>query len=435
MEEKITTIETEVPETVLLRAEPLQGQERMEILDVIRGFALLGILIVNMAMFSNPLYFEFFSRSNMWTNFGIDMQANFWNAATSGFINFFAQGKFYTIFAFLFGLGFFIFFERAKAKTTKPTLLFYKRLLILLLIGLIHAFFIWYGDVLVSYALFGLLLPLFFNARPKTILIWAGAIFFALVIFATLGLLAIRADENISASLMGEWQVFLADLKVLVANSFQAYGSGTFAEIQAQRTSDTLFMYQHILLNSIFIIFPLFLLGLYVGKKGIFQNIEANLPMIKKVWVWGLIVGLTLSTIKLILKDPILTNPYSFYAMIHTVAGFFGDLGLALFFMASLVLLYQNRKWFLRLKPLSYMGRMALSNYLFQSIVCIFIFYNFGLGLYGQVGTALSLALAIFIFIVQIFISRLWLKHYQYGPVEWLWKSLTYGKFFKMRNN
>ena len=81
------------------------------------------------------------------------------------------------------------------------------------------------------------------------------------------------------------------------------------------------------------------------------------------------------------------------------------------------------------------MGRMALSNYLFQSIVCIFIFYNFGLGLYGQVGTALGLALAIFIFIVQIFISRLGLKHYQYGPVEWLWKSLTYGKFFKMRNN
>jgi uncharacterized protein len=126
-------------------------------------------------------------------------------------------------------------------------------------------------------------------------------------------------------------------------------------------------------------------------------------------------------------------DPHSFYTVFHLGAGFFGDMGLCLFIMTSIVLLYQNKKWILRFKPLAYTGRMALSNYLFQSIVCTTIFYSYGLGLYGRVGAALGLVLAIVIFIAQIFISKYWFKRYQFGPVEWLWKSLTYGKFFGMK--
>jgi len=428
MKENINTPEIQVPETVLLKAEPLQGQERIEILDVIRGFALLGILIVNMAMFNSPdIYFQALRKS---------ICAGFLDTVASGFINLFVQGKFYTIFAFLFGLGFVIFFERAQAKTTKPKRLFYRRIFILLLIGLIHAFFIWSGDILVAYALLGFLLPLFFNRSSKTLIVWAITLVAVLVAFMALIMGVAALANTVDPNIMGDTrQELFADMEARIASSFQAYGHGSFSEIQAQRVSDTLFLYRNGLFTSFFVIFPLFLLGVYAGKKAIFQNIEANLPMIKKVWMWGLIIGLTMSVVKFMSRNLMAGDPFSFHQVIFLGAGFLGDLGLALFFMASLVLLYQNRKWFLRLKPLSYMGRMALSNYLFQSIVCILIFYNFGLGLYGQVGTALGLALAIFIFIVQIFISRLWLKHYQYGPVEWLWKSLTYGKFFKMRNN
>ena len=160
MQETVDTISIQYPNMDIPKAAPVQAQERIEVLDVIRGFALLGILIANMAFFNSPfVYFEVLGKS-MWTGF--------LDTTTSSFINLFVQGKFYSMFSFLFGLGFVIFFERAKAKTTKPILLFYRRLFILLLIGLVHAFFIWHGDILVTYALIGFLLPLFFNRKPNT---------------------------------------------------------------------------------------------------------------------------------------------------------------------------------------------------------------------------------------------------------------------------
>jgi len=409
------------------KAEPILFQERVGSIDAIRGFALLGILIVNMIAFSGPpgIYFSLVGTNDTWTNF--------WDIAASNFTLFFVQGKFYTIFAFLFGLGFAIFYERAKEKTGKPIRFFYKRLLILLLIGLVHALFIWSGDVLVFYAVLGFLLPLFFNRKPKTLLKWTGAIFFSIVILSLLGIMALSTDKNMLADAMNEHQVFLADIKMRIANSVQAYGSGTLAEIQGQRVSETLFMFQHGFATAIFVIFPLFLIGLYAGKKGFFQSIAENSSTIKKMQIWGIAVGLILGTIKFMVVDLAITEPYSFYAIIHLVSSFFGDLGLAIFFMTTIIRLFQNKKWMQRFVPLALTGRMALSNYLFQSIVCTFIFYNFGLGLFGQVGPAISLALAVVIFVVQVYISKLWLQRYQYGPVEWLWKSLTYGKIFRMK--
>ena len=425
MEERIDTTGIQTPNMDLLRAEPVQAQERIEVLDVIRGFALLGILVANMAVFNSPAAYLDVLGKNMWTGF--------WDTTTSSFINLFIQGKFYTMFSFLFGLGFAIFFERAKVKTTKPKLLFYRRLFILLLIGLAHAFFIWHGDILVTYALLGFLLPLFFNRKPKTLLIWAISLFIGFILFMALamGLLALAKtmNEGVIANAM---QPLFDNVESRIGNSFHAYGHGTFAEIMTQRTSDTLFGYSN-LFAVIFFILPVFLLGLYAGKRKIFQNIEENLNLIKKAWKWGLVIGLTMSIVKFICKNLMAGDPTSFYTVIHIGVGFFGDMGLCLFFMASIILLCQNKKWILKFKPLAFAGRMALSNYLFQSIVCTTIFYSYGLGLYGKIGTAFGLVLAIVIFTVQLFISKYWLKHYQFGPVEWVWKSLTYGKLFRMK--
>ena len=408
-------------------AQPVLLQERVGSIDAIRGFALLGILIINMAVFSGPATYFHILGKGFWGEL-----TGFWNTAIVSFTDVFVAGKFYTMFAFLFGLGFFIFFERAKEKTNNPRMLFYKRLCILLLIGLVHAFFVWSGDVLTAYALFGFLLPFFFNRNPKTILRWAFGIFigFLLVmamIFGSLALTKMAYPDILSDAS----QTLFDDMESRIAASFQAFRYGTFAEIQAQRVSDTLFLLPNIFAAG-FIIFPLFLLGLYAGKKGLFQNTEANLPTLKKIWLWGLIVGLPLSVVKFISGNLKAGDIYSFFEVVHIGAGFFGDLGLALFYMTSLVLLYQKRKQIFA--PLGYAGRMALSNYLFQSIVCVFIFYSFGLGFYGQIGPALGLALTLAIFVVQVYLSKLWLQRYQYGPVEWLWKSLTYGKFFKIKN-
>ena len=428
MQERIDEMNIQVQSTGLTKAEPVQAQERIEVLDIMRGFALLGILIANMALFSSPfMYLEVL---------GKNISSGFWDTAASSFINIFVQGKFYTMFSFLFGLGFFIFFERAMAKTARPKLLFNRRLFILLLIGLVHAFFVWHGDILASYALFGFLLPLFFNRKPKTLLIWAASLFIGLLLFTALSIGMVALAKIVNEGILADTlQKLFADMESRVESSYHAYGHGTFAEIMTQRSSDTLFAYGNALFASIFVIFPLFLLGLYAGKIAFFQNIEKNLVWIKKAWLWGLIIGLSMSVVKFICKNQMAGDPYSFYTVFHLGAGFLGDMGLCLFIMTSIILLYQNKKWILRFKPLAYAGRMALSNYLFQSVVCTAIFYSYGLGLYGRVGAALGLVLAIVIFIVQIFISKYWFKRYQFGPVEWLWKSLTYGKFFGMKKH
>lgn len=411
--------------TTPFTAEPIQSRERIEVLDVIRGFALLGILIANMSMFSSPAMFLDIVGENPWTGF--------WNKLTTSFINLFVQGKFYSMFSFLFGLGFSIFLERAKTRTAKPVKLFHRRLFVLLIIGLIHAFFIWSGDILVSYALLGFLLPLFFNVKPKTLLLWALALFLVFIMFMSLSMgmvdLLKSAQEDIFNQALGP---FIAETEKTIANSYHAYGNGTFAEIMSQRAVDSLSALSQVFMN-VFIIFPLFLIGLYAGKKEIFQNIEANLPFIKRVWTWSFVIGFIMSLVKFAAKTRMAEDFFSFNTAIHFGAGVFADTGLCLFYITTLVLLCRNTKWMVRLRPLAYMGRMALSNYLLQSIICTTIFYNYGLGLYGKVGPAWGLVLTLVIYIIQIFISKYWFKYFRFGPMEWVWRSLTYGRRFKMR--
>ena len=428
MQEKTDTAsnqEKSAENIYLLDSEPVQIHERIELLDIIRGFALLGILMANMAYFSTPaIYFELLGKK-LWT--GI------WDTTTASFINFLIQGKFYSIFSFLFGLGFAIFFERAKERTAKPVLLFYRRLFILLIIGLAHLFLIWHGDILVTYAILGFLLPLFFNRTPKTLIKWAISLFSVYLIFLALMMGLIELGKIFNEDVItGALQPFYSKLENLIENSYQAYGQGTFSEIMAQRASDAIFAINQIFVG-IFVIYPLFLFGLYAGKKKIFQNIEANLALIRKIWIWSLIIGLAMSVVKFVFKSLMGAEFYSFYTVIHSGAAIFGDTGLCFFIMTSIILLSQKGKWLMKLKPLAYIGRMALSNYLLQSIVCTTVFYSFGLGLYGKVGAALGLVLTIAIFTVQIYLSKYWFKYFRFGPVEWLWRCLTYGKFFKIK--
>ena len=410
-------------ENALLTA-PVQAQERMEILDIIRGVALLGILLVHMPVFfGTPVIYLTALGENMWTNA--------WDTIAMSFVDIFAEGKFITMFSFLFGFGFVMFYERAKARSPKPTRLFFIRLLVLLIIGLIHAFFIWYGDILVWYALFGFLLPVFFNRKPKTLIIWVFvffAIFLLIMAGMTLLMLALSAlDEAAFADLV---QSATEQMRAGLENSFLAYGEGNFAAIMAQRSADVLLGYSQLFI-SFFMVFPLFLLGVYVAKKGILQNIEANLSFIKKAWMWGLIIGLPMSILQYIAKNQANHLIPDAYFLLYMFCRIVGGAGLSIFYMTSIVLLFRKINWAAKLKPFGYVGRMALSNYLLQSIIATMIFYSYGLGLYGQIAPALGMGIALVIFTLQIFISKWWLSRYQFGPMEWVWKSLTYGKRFK----
>ena len=412
-------------ENALMTA-PIQAQERIETLDIIRGVALLGILLIHFpTWFGTPALYLMILGESMWTNV--------WDTTVSSFIDLFFLGKFYTMFSFLIGLGFVIFFERAKARSTRPVLLFYKRLSILLIIGLIHAFFIWHGDILILYALFGFLLPLFFNRKPKTILIWVVVFFSAVLLFFTVVAFGLSMIDEATRTAM--LQSVLTGMQSAVESSLYAYGQGDFAAIMAQRTADYLLM--SIMNGRLFIwfcfVFPVFLLGVYAAKRGVFQNIEANLPFIKKAWLWGLVIGVPMSVVKYLSGSEMCYIFPNVYTVIHYTAGIVGDMALSIFYMTSIILLSQKVKWAVFFKPFGYVGRMALSNYLLQSVIGTMIFYNYGLGLYGQIAPAFGMVLALVIFVIQIIISKWWLSRYQFGPVEWVWKGLTYGKRFGMK--
>ncbi|MGH9580311.1 MAG: DUF418 domain-containing protein, partial [Terriglobales bacterium] len=180
--------------------------------------------------------------------------------------------------------------------------------------------------------------------------------------------------------------------------------------------------------------FPLLLLGLYAGRRRIFENIPAHLPFIRKVMWWGLGLGLVGNLVWVVTSE--MSNPAWPY-LTRQVGGLFehvvGKPALCFFYASVIILLAQQEVWKTRLAALAPVGRIALSNYLFQILVFAMILYSYGLGLYGKVGPAMGVALTLLIFAVQVLLSVWWVRRFRFGPAEWLWRTLTYGKLQPMR--
>ncbi|MBD1381988.1 DUF418 domain-containing protein [Metabacillus arenae] len=393
---------------------PIPKQERVRELDIIRGFALLGILAANMSFFSTPGVYLLMTEVEWWNSP--------WDQLADKLIHFFATSKFFTMFSFLFGLGFVLFLQRAEQKVKRPKTLFLKRLFILLIIGLIHAFGIWYGDILIIYSITGLFLLLFYHLKPKTLLTWGFMSLFlpALLMFlASIGVLMAGGGSP-------EDTTGAAFADQMIEQSVTAYGSGTFAEIMSQRAQD----YAFALTGYIFMvptIFSMFLFGAYAAKTERYKNIQAQLPFYRKCWLAGLIIGLPFNSLAVYSITQV-DSSSSIYLLTYFIGTAIGGPALCFFYMTSVVLLCQKKLWLKILTPLQAVGRLALSNYLLQSLVCTTIFYSYGFGLFGQVGPAMWLLIVVLLYSLQIGISHLWLKKFRFGPAEWLWRSLTYGK-------
>jgi uncharacterized protein len=380
---------------------PIADKERIHSIDVIRGFALLGIFLVNMAAFHSPDMYKGDSENlgtiEQFIRNGIDI---------------FAQASFYTLFSFLFGFGMVIFIERAREKGLNYKSLFVRRLLVLLLIGAIHAFLIWHGDILITYALIGIILLFFSDARTKTLLA-SGLMILLIPAVLLSGLL-------FYISFLSPDSATLPKNETLYQESIENYKYGDFLKVTSQRLHD--WYYVNNLENFLFLvvaILPLFLLGAYVARKKWFSEVQSHKGSIQKMWFLSLMIGI-----------PIKVLPYITAKSIGTdfLQDSIGGPALALFYGTSIVLLMEEGKWRKLLLPFSYVGRLSLTNYLLQSIICTTIFYGYGLGLYGEINHLQGLLLTLFIFIIQIVFSYLWLKKFSYGPMEWVWRSLTYGK-------
>ncbi|MCL0063178.1 DUF418 domain-containing protein [Peptococcaceae bacterium] len=397
---------------------PHRPSERIVELDVLRGFALFGLLLINILLFSSPLFY--------WLQAGIKEP---WDGAIDKIvfiiIHTFVWTKFFVLFTVLFGIGFYIFMERAHKKRKRPSLLFFRRLIILLIIGLVHAFFIWFGDILVLYAIVGLLLPIFYKRRPKTIIVCVIILLLLSLIPTLLGYLVWSAlPQDFRLEIMQE---MIEESKLLAQNAMYAYSQGSFSDIMAQRITDVLIAYEMYLYYGLFYTLAMFLIGVYIAKKGILKDISGNISLIKKACVLSFIIGVLFSISKIFCFYAMSPLDIDIYYVLYTLSCIIGDTALGLFYASAIVLLMQ-KKWREKLLPLADVGRMALTNYIMQSVICTTIFYSYGLALYGKVGPAVCMIIAVAVFIVQLIFSRWWLKKWQYGPLEWVWRRLTYGK-------
>jgi uncharacterized protein len=394
---------------------PISLSERIVFIDVLRGMALFGILAANMRGFFAPL--------DCYDNIGI-LYHNRADLLAQGFIDAFIQGKFISIFSFLFGMGFAIQMTRAEARSARFMSFYPRRLLALALFGVIHGIFVWAGDVLLTYAFSGAILLLFRNRQQKTLLWWAGSLF-ALPIVASTVFLTLYFHFH------RPWMDRKPPDVTKLYPIIQIYAHGTVRRIFAQNWLE----WKQELPTQFFAIYAsaLFLLGMWVWRAGIVQRLEEYKPVLKRVCAWCLPAGFIISIFVAIVKAVVPLGHVSIWAWLGRVLWLPGSHILAAGYASGLALLYLREDWRRRLLPFAAVGRMALTNYLLQSIVCTLFFYHYTTGLYGRIGPAIGLVPTVILYYAQVVCSNWWLQRYRFGPVEWLWRGMTYGKFPPMR--
>ncbi len=397
------------------RVGPVSLSERIEFIDVLRGMALFGIIAANMRAFFAPL--DAYGQTTVLYPGHADLIAQ-------GFINIFIQGKFISIFSFLFGLGFAMQMSRAEARGAKFTGFYPRRLLALALFGLIHGIFIWAGDILLTYALSGAILLLFRNRQQKTLLWWAGSLFSLPIVVSSvfLGIYFSRFRPHWMEPKPPDVQKF--------HNIINIYAHGTVRQIMGQNWVE----WKQALPSELFAIYAtaLFLLGMWVWRAGVLQHFEEYRPLFKRICAVCIPLGLAMSTYSAIVFAVVPPGAVSLYAWFAGIMWLPGSHILAAGYVTGLAILFMDRKWQQRLHPFAAVGRMALTDYLMQSVICTLFFYHYTTGLYGRIGPAIGLIPTFVIYGGQVVFSNWWLNRYRFGPMEWLWRGMTYGKFPSM---
>ncbi|HUR97847.1 MAG TPA: DUF418 domain-containing protein [Pyrinomonadaceae bacterium] len=401
---------------------PVSSRERIEILDVLRGLAVCGILIGNVQWFSG---YGFMPPV-------LEAQTPIYDQVTHFLVHFFVEGKFYSIFSFLFGVGFALQIARAEERGDRHASLFKRRLFWLLIIGLLHAYLLWYGDILSVYALMGFLLILFRNKSNESLLKWAIALLVVPIVTYILlyGAFLAFAPPNVAAGFDS------AQLDMWNAN-LQSVAHGSYWEILTGYNRQTIVGRYLGLIFQMRLpkILAMFLLGMYAYRRRIFQNLSGlhSISLINRVLLYGSILGLLGNISMAWFAGNEAPFPPSPAGLLGVIGYAFGVPAMALAMMALVAMLWQERHAQKVLRILGPVGRMALTNYLLQTIICVTIFYGYGFGLFGSVGALQATLIALAIFLFQIVISTIWLKHFAYGPMEWIWRQLTYRRKLSLR--
>ena len=402
---------------------PVDEQQRLNHLDVLRGFALLGILLVN---------FQFFTRPMTSIVMAPDPSMSGLDQIASGLIAVLAETKFYALFSMLFGAGFALMLHRAHTNDSRFWPLYLRRIAVLMAFGAAHVLLVWPGDILFIYGLLALLMALFFRNTPTRRLPKWGVVLLALPaaingVFAGLIQLASN-DPKAAGEITGGFEQQQQNMTEFVQATSTIYQNGGFTDALAQRLSEYLMM----LSWSPFWVTPMlgfFLLGRWLIASGRLRDVTGSEGFFKAWRNWGLTLGLPLACAGYwLMLDQALHIPSSGLALASALT----SAGAALLAMGYLGLISLNAQHLGWLAPA---GRMALSNYLLQSLIWTTLFNGYGFGLWGEISRAAQLPLALLFFAGQVIISHWWLARFRFGPAEWLWRTLTYGARQPMRRS
>ena len=397
---------------------PVAADARLHVLDVLRGLSLFGILQANVLVFSGLLFMALVG----------DLTPSPLDEAVGFVIEALVHGKFYSLFSLLFGIGFHVFLSRAGTRGGPAKPLFRRRLWLLLAAGFLHATLLWSGDILMLYAMVGFVLIPFHGLRSRTQLAWVvGLVAVPVVAYALMwgaGIPDPFAPPPVDPVDPAPGAAGGFDPLAFMMAGFQG---GYLDVLQANLVSLVGRWMDLLITLRPPKVLAMFVLGLWIGQQGIVRDLDAHAGLLRRVAAWGLVVGVPLNVAGAwLVEDATPYLPGSALGMAEVLIGAVGIPLLALGYAAGIALLMRSPAAAKLLMTFAPVGRMALTNYLLQSVICMFVFYGFGLGLYGQVGTAAASGIALLVFALQGPLSRWWLGRYQYGPAEWAWRRMTY---------
>jgi uncharacterized protein len=390
------------------------SDKRFDILDIVRGIALLGVLLANMQGHS---YFGYLTSAEQAT-----LPLASLNEPLRFLSMFILDGKFYSLFSLLFGIGFSLIVSKVGGGH-----IIIRRLLVLLCFGFAHALLLWGGDILLLYALLGFSLPLINRLKDKAVLMFAIFLLISPIILDGARLITDGAfspekvffdkNEQLVTKELGSTPLTDTNLAMWMKN-------GDVSDLLVYNYTEIYYRWGYLLKsNRLPKVLGLFLIGLLIGRRKILVNLSEHVPELRKVRNWGFLVGIPTSLMyaytELFVEGTSLAAHSAWYV--------FSVFPMAFAYGASICLLYLNGSFSKLFKNFSYVGKMALTVYLMQSFISILVFHGLGLGLAAEMGFAAIYTFGFALFFLQLLFCRWWLNRYAFGPCEWIWRQLTYG--------
>jgi uncharacterized protein len=389
---------------------PIGKPDRIDSLDALRGIALLGILLVNIFSFAQPHY----SSPNV---YGDLHGANF---AVWLFSHTFAYLKFLSIFSMLFGAGVYLFTSRIEGAGRQSGWLHYRRMLVLIMFGLLHAYFLWFGDILVHYGICGLLLYPFRQCPPRR-LILIGTVILLIPILAGVFYISTMGPNDFQ-----EFEKDLHPTPSAVASDLATFRGGWLGQLstranEALEFETTVFGWEYFWREL-----GLMLIGMALFKLGVFSAALTRAVYLRMI-IAAILFGIPLTWYGVYANYKVGWQSMSIYfrgEFVDYVASLFVAFG----WVGAIMLACKSPALRLLTYPLKAVGRAAFSNYILQTLICTTLFYGHGFGLYGHISRVGQFGIVLVIWALQLIVSTLWFRFFRMGPLESLWRSLTYWK-------